>query len=86
MLVAERNGPDGSFLETIIVDSKLSKATDWTDNQRDARKLGEWSVKAISPSNLIQGEQILGFVKDKTVSKTGDFIKLFQENGVLKAQ
>jgi len=46
MLVAERNGPEGVYLETIIVDAKLTRNSGWTPNQRGCKESYEPSKKA----------------------------------------
>lgn len=82
MLVAERTGPSGKYLETIIVDAKLSGSTGWTKNQGIANDMNIWSVKTtISADKLIKGAPVDGFYKNASVNKNGKFIKLFSENG-----
>ncbi|MEO9533066.1 MAG: fibronectin type III domain-containing protein [Crocinitomicaceae bacterium] len=84
MLVVERNGPNGKYLETIIVDSKLSESTGWTKNQNAANGMSEWAIKSVHPDALIHGSPVNGFSKDAIVSKNGNFIKIYNESGILK--
>ena len=83
ILIAERTGPGGKYLETIIVDSKLSRGTGWTPNQNAADKLSSWAVKSGGASNLVKGE-LIDLSTLPELSRNGSFIKLFEENGVLK--
>ena len=85
MLVAERTDiiTGEKYLETIIVDSKLSKTTGWTPNQREADKLLNWTVKSVSGNNLIKGSD-LGLTDQSSLIRNGKFIKLFSEEGILK--
>lgn len=86
MLVVERTDAISGvkYLETIIVDAKLSRGTGWTKNQGVANGMSDWNVKTISPDGLLKGTPIDGFIKDASVTKNGNFIKLFNEGGVLK--
>jgi hypothetical protein len=83
ILVAERNGPAGKYLETVIVDSKLSRGTGWTPNQIAADKLSSWTVKSGGACNLVKGE-LIDLSTLPELNRNGNFIKLFEENGVLK--
>ena len=86
MLVAERTDAitNVKYLETIIVDAKLTRGTGWTKNQGVAKDMSDWSVKAINPKARIKGPKINKFRKEASVTNNGDFIKLFNEEGILK--
>ena len=73
-----------TYLETIIIDSKLSQFTDLTSNQNAAQKLGEWQIKSIPDDSKIIGKEIDGFGKSIQLKKDGSFIKLYSENGIPK--
>ena len=64
--------------------SPASGGTGWTPNQGVAQGMSNWDVKTINPEALIKGSPVNGFVKDASIVKNGDFIKLFNEGGVLK--
>ncbi|OCB74408.1 hypothetical protein [Flavobacterium crassostreae] len=83
---AAAGGPNGKYLETIIVDSKLSGSTGWTPNQNVAKNMDGWSIKAIGNEALIKGSRIEDFDVKSSITKNGDFIKLYSESGILKTK
>src|SRR5690606_4739818 len=85
LLIAERNGPAGKYLETIVVDSKLSRGTPWTPNQIKADELSSWAVKSLGEDSLVKGNK-LTLSKKTTLTRVGQFIKVFGEGGVLRAE
>ncbi|OCB74411.1 hypothetical protein [Flavobacterium crassostreae] len=87
MLVkVSQDGLGKDFLETIIIDSKLSGSTGWTPNQNTAKKMDGWSIKAIGNEALIKGSRIEDFDVKSSITKNGDFIKLYSESGILKTK
>ncbi len=82
VLVAKRPGFGEDVFETIVVDAKRTRNTDFTLNQDAADKLTRWKIKAIE-SKLIHGTD-LGLELDNWLTKKGKFIKLFNEGGTLK--
>jgi hypothetical protein len=74
------------YLETIIVDAKLSGTSGWTKNQIAAKKMKKWSVKAIGENSLVKGDLMQNLKQSKVIYKKGDFIKLYTEQGVLKTK
>ncbi|WP_165749353.1 hypothetical protein [Cellulophaga sp. Z1A5H] len=46
--------------------------------------MSDWSVKTINPDGLLKGTPVDGFVKEVSVAKNGDFIKIFNKGGILK--
>lgn len=73
------------YLEVIVVDAKLSGSSGWTRNQIVAKGMNNWLVKTNpNVTSLVKGNDIVNFRKGKSVTKKGDFIKLYEESGVLK--
>ncbi|MDO6852808.1 hypothetical protein Q4599_04410 [Cellulophaga lytica] len=48
-----------------------------------ANGMSNWNVKTINPDGLLKGTPVDGFVKEASVTKNGNFIKIFNEAGVL---
>ncbi|MBE0393692.1 hypothetical protein [Flavobacterium sp. PL002] len=86
ILVAEKTNDKGKYLETIIVDSKLSGSTGWTTNQNVAKGMDGWDIKAIGDKALIKGSNVENFKVEKSLTKNGDFIKLYSESGILRTK
>jgi hypothetical protein len=63
--------------------TSLSGRTGWTPNQNAADKLSNWTVKSGGASNLVKGE-LIDLSTLPELNRNGSFIKLFEENGVLK--
>ncbi len=82
VLVTKRQGPKGDIFETIVVDAKRTRNTDFTLNQDAADLLTSWKIKAVK-GKLIHGTD-LGLEPGNLLTKKGKFIKLFNEGGILK--
>ncbi|GEM59317.1 hypothetical protein B0A78_09390 [Flavobacterium columnare NBRC 100251 = ATCC 23463] len=68
-------------LDIRVADTKLSKNTGFTDNQKKANEMTDFYVKSINNEALIKGTVIKDFVKDKNVKKTGKITKIYS-NGI----
>ncbi|WP_158974643.1 fibronectin type III domain-containing protein [Cellulophaga sp. L1A9] len=68
--------------ETIIVDAKRTRYTDFTPNQIEADNMTSWKIKAVE-GKLIHGTD-LNLIKNNKITKKTQFIKLFNEGGTLK--
>ncbi|ATA76487.1 fibronectin type III domain-containing protein [Capnocytophaga canimorsus] len=71
---------DVEFLDIIIIDSKLSKTSPWTANQKEAQKIFDYVVK--SSGKKMQGN--LNLVEKEFVQRNSQFIKIYKENEIIK--
>ncbi len=68
------------ILNIKIADTKLSINTDFTKNQKEAMKLSKYYIRSIpteTRKNPILGNPISGFQRGASVSKSGNFIKIY---------
>lgn len=69
-------------LDVIIIDSKLSKTSPWTANQKEAQGIFDYVVKV--PGKNVQGDVKLTL--DKSIQRDKPFVKIFKESEIIKAQ
>ena len=74
------------ILETIIVDAKLSRHTDWTKNQKAAMGMSGWDIRSISNNVLLNGPEIDDLDRGTFISVVGEFKKVFTEGGAIKVE
>ncbi len=48
--------------------------------------MSDWTVKSINENALIKGDQVEGFDLSAKVVKKGDFIKIYNESGIIKTK
>ncbi|MBK8053442.1 MAG: hypothetical protein IPK35_09255 [Saprospiraceae bacterium] len=71
------------IFDIIVINAKLTKDTDFTSNQKNARQKGAYTMRSESKEVEVNGQKI-NLVQGVTeFSKSGDFIKIFSDgNGV----
>jgi hypothetical protein len=77
-VVEKTNARGQAYLDAIIIDSKLSKGTDFTVNQKVADGIiGEMTIK--SNGDPIKGQRPTNFTKDGTITKQGSMKKMYSD-------
>ncbi|MDT9500217.1 hypothetical protein [Capnocytophaga canimorsus] len=67
-------------IDIIIIDSKLSKNSPWTANQKEAQQIFDYIVKNSGTS--IQSN--FSLTKQKSVQRDKVFVKIYKENEIIK--
>ena len=85
VLISKKTDPLGAeYVEDIIViDTKLSKSTDLSDNQKASNKLNALKIKSIS-GELVRGELPINdsFKAGATIPRNGKIRKMYtKDNG-----
>jgi hypothetical protein len=66
------------YLDAVVIDTKLSQATDFTGNQNIANGLGSLTIKSIPLNSKIKGNDILN-INGATLTKNGSIKKMWSD-------
>lgn len=69
-------------LDIIIIDSKLSKISPWTQNQKIAQGINDYVIKF--PGEKLQGN--IDLIKESTIQRDHPFVKIYKENEIIKVE
>lgn len=69
-------------LDVIIIDSKLSKTSPWTANQKIAQGINDYVVKV--PGDILTGD--LKLTRENIIQRDNSFIKIYRENEIIKVE